>query len=160
MMAPEPAPEHAWLQRMVGEWTMAGECQMGPGQPPERTRGSEVVRAIGALWVVGEGTCATTDGGGGTNIITLGFDPQKQRFVGSFVNSMMPMLWIYEGTLDAAQGVLTLDCDGPDFAHPGRMTKYQDVVTLTPDGRRLLASSVLGEDGRWHPIMQSEYRRR
>jgi len=37
METPKPQKEHLWLQRLVGEWTVETECQMGPDQPPART---------------------------------------------------------------------------------------------------------------------------
>lgn len=159
MMIPEPTREHEWLLRLVGDWTMEGSCMMGPDQPPATLRGTESMRAIGKLWVVGEGQGEMPGGGTATNIITFGFDPRKGRFVGSFISSAMPMMWIYDGALDAAGEVLTLDCDGPDFTDPTRTLKYQDIVELTPDGRRLLRSRVQDTEGNWQQIMSAEYRR-
>ena len=159
MQIPEPTPQHEWLLRMVGDWTMEGRCSMGPGKPEETTRGTETVRAIGTLWVVGEGGGEMPGGGRATNIITLGYDIAKSRFVGSFISSVMPMMWTYEGTLDAAGNVLTLDCDGPDFSDPAKTARYQDIIELTPDGRRSLSSRVRMPDGNWMPIMRADYRR-
>ena len=45
--------------------------------------------------------------------MTLGYDPVQKRFVGTFIGSMMTHMWIYNGTLDAAGKVLTLDTEGP-----------------------------------------------
>jgi len=159
MQIPDPTPQHEWLLRMVGDWTMEGRCSMGPDKPEETTRGTETVRAIGKLWVVGEGGVEMPGGGNGTNIITLGYDIAKGRFVGSFISSVMPMMWSYEGTLDAAGNVLTLDCDGPDFSDMTKTAKYQDIIELTPDGRRSLSSRVQMPDGSWMPIMHADYRR-
>ena len=44
----------------------------------------------------------------GTTLMTLGYDPRKKRFVGTFVGSMMTNLWIYDGELDKDERVLTL----------------------------------------------------
>jgi hypothetical protein len=60
--------------------------------------------------------------------MTLGYDPQTQRFVGSFVASMMTHLWPYNGTLNAEGTVLTLDAEGPSFAGDGATAKYQDII--------------------------------
>ena len=40
------------------------------------------------------------DGGPATMIMTLGYDPAKKRFVGTFIGSMMTNLWVYEGELE------------------------------------------------------------
>jgi hypothetical protein len=66
-------------------------------------------------------------------------------------------MWLYEGSL--AGEVLTLDCEGPDFANPGQTCAYQDVVELLSDDHRTLTSHMKGPDGQWHRIMQAHYRR-
>lgn len=157
MMMPDPQAEHRWLQRMLGTWTMEGSCEMGPGTPSEKTTGTETVRALGGLWVLGESRGEMPGGGEAQNIITLGYDPAKARFVGSFISSVMGNLWIYEGSL--AGDVLTLDCEGPDFANPGQTRAYKDILELVSDDHRTLTSRMKGPDGQWHQIMQAHYRR-
>ena len=53
-------------------------------------------------------------------IMTLGYDPQKKRYVGTWIGSMMTHLWVYDGALDAAGKVLTLDAEGPAWPATGR----------------------------------------
>jgi hypothetical protein len=100
------------------------------------------------------------DGGPSTTIITLGYDPKKKRFVGTFVASMMADLWVYEGVLDRSEAVLTLDAEGPSMTGDGKMAKYQDIVEVKSDDHRVLRSQVLGDDGKWTPIMWATYRRK
>src|SRR5437867_1016220 len=104
--------EHQWLQKFVGEWTYETEATMAPGKPPEKCSGSESVRSLGGLWVLCEGRGEMPGGGAATTIMTLGYDPAKKRFVGTFIGSMMTHLWIYEGELDPAGKVLTLNTAG------------------------------------------------
>jgi hypothetical protein len=84
------------------------ECVMGPGKPPMKSRGAESMRSIGGLRTLGEGSGEMPDGGRMTSIMTLGYDPQKQRFVGTFIASIMTHMWKCEGTLDASGKALTL----------------------------------------------------
>ena len=44
-----------------------------------------------------------------SSLFTLGCDPEKKAFVGTFIGSMMAQLWIYEGHLDAAGKCVTWD---------------------------------------------------
>src|SRR3546814_6537466 len=74
--------------------------------------------------------------------------------------SMMTHLWVYEGSLDDSGKVLTLDCEGLDFETEGRMTRYQDIITIESPDHRLLTARMLAADGSWKQIMQAEYRRR
>ena len=159
MQTPEPQKEHQWLQRLVGEWTFEAECNFGPDQPPMKTTGREVVRSLGGLWTVGEGEGEMPGGGTCQSIMTLGYDPQTGRFVGTFIASVMTHLWPYNGSLDAAGKVLTLDSEGPGFAGDGTMAKYQDIIEFVSDDHRILSSQCLGEDGRWIPFMKAHYRR-
>jgi hypothetical protein len=47
---PEPQREHPWLQQLVGEWTSEATMPSDEGGDPDRTRGTESVRGVGALW--------------------------------------------------------------------------------------------------------------
>jgi hypothetical protein len=91
--------------------------------------------------------------------MTLGYDPVKKRYVGTFIGSMMTHMWVYDGQLDAAGKVLTLDTEGPSFTAEGKMARYKDVIELKDDNHRTLSSSFLGDDGQWHHFMTANYRR-
>ena len=159
-MEAEPQKEHGWLQKLVGEWTIEAEASMAPGEPPAKSTGTERVRSLGGLWTVAEGEGEMPGGGPATSLMTLGYDPQKKRFVGTWVGSMMTHLWLYEGSLDAGEKVLTLDCEGPSFSGDGTLSKYKDVIELKSDDHRVLTSHVQGEDGNWQSFMTAHYRRR
>ncbi len=159
-MKAEPQKEHDWLQSFVGDWIYEGECSMGPDQPPMKSGGSETVRSLGGLWVVGDGTSKMPDGSPASTMITLGFDPRIGRFVGTWVGSMMTHLWIYDGALDGAGKVLTLDSVGPSFAGDGSMSKYQDIFTLRSRDHRILTSRAMDAEGQWNEFMTVHYRRK
>lgn len=155
---PEPQKEHQWLKRFVGEWTSEGEAMMGPDKPSEKFKGIERVRSIGDVWFLFEGEGEMADGSISTNLMTLGYDPRKQRFVGTFLGSMMTNLWVYEGTLDAAGTTLTLDTDGPSMTGDGT-AHYQDIITLESDDLRTMTSQIQGDDGTWTQFMKMTVRR-
>ena len=91
--------------------------------------------------------------------MTLGYDPQKGRYVGTWVGSMMTYLWIYSGSLDAEEKILALDTEGPNFGGEG-MAKFQDVIEIKSEDYRVLSSRKLGVDGNWHRFMTAHYRRK
>lgn len=158
-MNAEPQKEHNWLQKLVGDWTYEAEASMGPDKPPEVCRGAESVRSLGGLWILVEGQGEMPGGGAANTLMTLGYDPQKKRFVGTFIGSMMTNLWVYDGELDEAETVLTLFSDGPNFAVPGKTATYKDVIEFKNDDHRVLTSHALGDDGQWHGFMTANYRR-
>ena len=93
-------------------------------------------------------------------LMTLGYDPDQQAFVGTWVGSMMTHMWVYRGTLDADQKVLTLETEGPSFTGDGSTTRYRDTITLLGSDARTLTSSGLQADGSWKQFMQATYRRK
>jgi hypothetical protein len=159
-MKTEPRKEHQWLQKFVGEWTFEGEAEMGPDKPPEKFSGVEHVRSLGGLWILAEGQSEMPGCGPATTLMTLGYDPQKQRFSGTWIGSMMTHLWLYHGALDAAEKVLTLDTEGPAMAIEGQMAQYQDVIEFKSDDHRVLTSRLLGDDGQWRQFVEAHYRRK
>ncbi len=159
-MSVEPQEEHRWLERLVGEWTYESEAEAAPGEPPLKDTGTESVRSLGGVWVVCEGRGELPGGGTQTTLMTLGYDPAKQRYVGTFVGSMMPQMWIYEGEMDPASGVLALDSEGPSYTTEGETARYRDRIELRSDDHRVMTSSYLGDDGEWHEFMTSHYRRK
>lgn len=133
---------------------------MGPDQPAMKSGGVEVVRSLGGLWTIGEGESDMPDDGAKwQSVMTLGYDPVSKRFVGTFVASVMTHLWIYNGSLDADEKVLTLDTEGPSFTGEG-MTKYQDIIEFISDDHRTLSSQAIGPDGQWVKFMRAHYRRK
>jgi hypothetical protein len=156
----EPQQEHQWLQQLVGDWTFEHECSMGPDQPPTKAQGTERVRSLGGLWTIGEGQGDMPGGGTCTSVMTLGYDPQSKRYVGTFIASMMTHLWLYSGTRDASGKVLILDTEGPSMAGDGKMVKYQDVIEMVSSDHRTLKSRMRGDDGKWHEFMTAHYRRK
>jgi hypothetical protein len=92
-------------------------------------------------------------------MMPLGYDPQKKRYVGTWIGSMMSHLWVYEGELDASGSVLTLETVGPNMAAEGEIVKFRDTIEFKSDEHRVLISHMLGEDGKWLEIMTADYRR-
>ncbi len=155
----DPQKEHLWLQQLAGEWAYESECGAGPDQPPSMMKGRETVRLLGGLWSIGEGTLEMPDGTKGHTIITIGYDPKEQAFVGSWVGSMMTHLWIYRGSLDATGKTLTLSSDGPSFSGDGTTAHYQDIITIVSNDHRIFTGRVQSEDGTWNEFMKTDYRR-
>ncbi|OKH29199.1 DUF1579 domain-containing protein [Chroogloeocystis siderophila] len=157
-MKTELQNEHYWLQKLVGEWTYETEVMMEANQPPEKATGTESVRSLDGIWILAEGHGEMPGCGTATTMVTLGYDSQKQRYVGTWIGSMMSHLWVYDGELDAARRVLTLNAEGPAMTGEG-LAKYKDAIKFKNDNHRVLTSSVLGDDGEWHEFMTVNYQR-
>src|SRR5688572_24337775 len=104
---PAPVKEHAWLQKFVGKWEAEAEIIMEPGKPAMKSKGTETVRPIGGFWVVSEGH-SDMMGMKFDHVLTLGYDPEKKKYIGTWLDSMNSYLWKYEGTVDSTGKILTL----------------------------------------------------
>lgn len=154
-----PLPQHGWLTRLLGEWRYQSECEGPPGQPPMRAGGVERVRMLGGFWVIGESEGECPAGGGLVRmVITMGADPATKRFRGTFVGSMMPWMFVYDGALDEPATTLTLETEGPAMIGEG-MARYRDSVEMQGDAARIVSSAVLRPDGSWHRFMTGRYER-
>ena len=156
---PAPQKEHEWLKQLEGEWVTEAEMMMAPNQPPVKCKGTEVVRSLGVFWTVGE-MKSEFMGTPVTGLMTLGYDPKAQKYVGSWVCSMEGHFWKYEGTLDAAGKVLTLNTEGPDMSVPGKLAKMKDVIEIKDKDHRILTSHMQGADGKWVQFMTMHVRRK
>jgi hypothetical protein len=161
METAKPQKEHAFLQRLVGDWDMvstSGHEGYDPNDP--KTAFTETVRSIGGLWIVSDGRGTMPDGTPMSAVITLGFDPATGNYVGTWVGSMMTTLWVYKGWLEADGKTLTLEAEGPTFDGSEGTAIYHDVLTLHDDNHRSFSGSVRQPDGSFKEFMTSEFRRK
>jgi hypothetical protein len=156
---PAPVKEHQWLQQFVGDWESEVEIHMDPAQPPLKSKGSETVRALGGFWIVGEGK-GEMMGMPYTHLLTLGYDPAQQKYVGTWVDSNTSLLWKYVGEVDATGKILTLEAEGPCPLRPGTLSKFRDVTEFKSADHRVFTSSMLGEDGKWMTMVKGSSTRK
>jgi len=55
--------------------------------------------------------------------------------------------------------VLTLDSEGQSFSGDGTIAKYKDAIEFKSDDHRILASTTIGDDGKWQQFMTAHYHR-
>ncbi len=156
---PSPVKEHEWLQKFVGEWESEFEMSCDPGQPPMTTKGTEVTRMIGGFFIIADGRSEMM-GAPFDSVLTLGYDPRKQKYVGTWVDSISGYLWLYEGEVDATGKILTLDTEGPGPNNPDGLTKFKEVTEFLSDDHRVFTSSYQGADGSWTKCITVHSRRK
>lgn len=144
---PKPSKEHEFLKQFVGEWESTGECTMSPGQTVQ-VKGGDKVRMLGGFWMVSNGTMEMI-GMKMENVFTLGYDPEKKKYVGQWVDSMMPHAWKYEGEVDESGRKITLHTSGPSPKSPGKTCKFRETFEFKSADERLFTSSYQEDDGKW-----------
>ncbi len=157
---PKPPPvekEHEWLAQLAGDWDTASECIIEPGKPAMQCTGSESARMIGNHWIMSE---IKNSEWGMTGIMTVGYNTEKKKFVGTWIDSMTNHMWKYEGSLDETGKILTLEAEGPNMMKPGKTAKYRDVTELKSKDHKVLSSSIQTEDGKWVQFMTMDAKRK
>lgn len=153
--AHEPAD---FLEALTGEWSVVSEARLGPGQEPVRLESRESARLIGGQWLVAEST-GSAEGAPFTSILTLGYVPSEEGFVGTWISGRQTHLWSYTGSLDESGTRLVLETEGPVMGNPENLAKYREIIEVEgPDGK-VVRSMILGPDGEWFEFQRAEYRR-
>lgn len=156
----DQAPETvAFLERMVGRWSVTAEATLGPGLEPVRTESRVEARLLGGRWLVAESTGTAPGGQQVTSILTLGHDPLGKGVVGTWISSMQAHLWSYTGVLDASGTALTLDTEGPIHGDPTTTARYREIIEIEDADHFRIRSMILGPDKEWFEFSRAEYRR-
>jgi hypothetical protein len=153
---PKPTKEHEWLKALDGEWATEGECMAEPGKWL-KMKGLASGRSLGGFWNVLENR-GEFMGAPFTGIMTLGYDAEKKKYVGTWVDSMTSFLWKYEGSVDASGKILTLDSEGmcPKTA---KMTKFQEKIELAGKDSWIF-TSAMEDNGKMVQFMKIVYTRK
>lgn len=152
---PKPQKEHEWLHNLVGEWKTRSTVNMGPEEAPMECEGTEKGAMFGGFWVVVKGESETM----GTTVetqLTLGYDPAKGKYVGTWIDTVNNYLWNYTGTLDENGKTLTLLTEGQCPMTPGKTRQFKEVITLWGDNEKIFTSFMQMDDGTWQEIVTSK----
>lgn len=151
----KPRPEHEFLKRFVGDWTCTTATSFGPGKSVT-TKGTMTGHMIGKFWVVIDRKAAF---GKSTyhGRATYGFDSRKKKYVGTWTDSMAPILWHYEGEADGNR--LVVESEGPHPALPGKF-KFRNTWNFKTADEVVLTSEMEGRDGKMLTILKSTCRRK
>ena len=91
-MFAKPSVEHDFFTPLLGEWTMEHRCDMGPDQPQAVSRGRMTGRSLEGLWTLLEAAGEMPSGGIFYSVFTLGYDPTRKVYHGTFIGSVMTHL--------------------------------------------------------------------
>jgi hypothetical protein len=154
---PPPTKEHEWLKQLAGEWDLSFEMYMDPAKPMSG-KGTETTKMLGGFWAQSEMKCTMMEQPMSGNM-TLGYSPEKKKYIGTWVDSMGSQLWTYQGTVDESGKILTLDTEGPCPMQGGKICAFKEVIEIKDKDNRTFSSSVQ-MDGKWVKMMQVTYKRR
>jgi hypothetical protein len=153
---PKPQKEHEWLAQLAGEWTSEAEIIMDPEKPPMKTKGTETSRMIGGFWFFAENK-GDMMGAPFTGLLTLGYSPEKKKYIGTWVDSMTSVLWTYEGSVDAAGKKITIEAEGPGM--DGKPCKFREAIEVMDKDRKVF-TSAMEKDGKFVNHLTITYTRK
>lgn len=158
-MGTKPVPEHAWLQKLVGEWRVESEMWMGPDEPMQTSSGTESVISMGGLWALGEGKAQMPNGLPMEYRSGMGYDVSFRAYKAFWIASVSSHLWKYDCELSEDGRTMTMNCVGPDMVNDGQTANYRDVIEILDENHRTLTSYGQGPDGEWQQFMKASYTR-
>jgi hypothetical protein len=121
------------------------------------SKGTETNSLLGGLWLVTDFKAemmGTPFQGHGVT----GYDPNKKKYVGTWVDTMSSGLLLSESSWDAATKTMTGTTEGPDMS--GQVQKMKSVVTYKDPDTRVFTMSGTGPDGKDVKFMTITYKRK
>jgi hypothetical protein len=157
---PKPGPEHKVLEKDVGVWD--GTIKMidpQSGKAIEMKCVETTTMMTGGFWSIGtfksEFAGQPFEGTGVT-----GYDPNKNKYVGSWADSISPQLAVSEGTFDEKDKIMTLTAT--ITGHDGKPIQMQTVTKQIDSNTRHFTKSMKGEvtGGKMVQMFEIYYKRR
>ena len=152
---PKPTKEHQWLKQFQGEWETHAQMIAHGETPAMECESSMKFHSLGDFWV----TLETTGQMGGVkvhSIQTLGYDPEKKKYIGTWVDSATPYMFHYEGYVEKSGKRLVLEAEGPSYIEPGKRAKYRDSYEFKTPDLIVGTSAIMDDDGNWVTFVTSE----
>jgi hypothetical protein len=102
----KPGAEHEKLKSLVGKWDAVVKAWMGPGEPTV-SKGTAEIQSILDSRYVQETFSGDMMGQPFKGLSTTGYDNKKQKYVGTWIDSMSTTMMVSEGDMDPTGKVLT-----------------------------------------------------
>ena len=141
------------FERWVGAWVVELDVLRHDAEPV-RVRGTSVSRLIGhGRWLVTEYSTADRDFEGHG---VMGFDPAKDRYVYTWVDTLRPFLAVGEGTWDASRTLMQITTTA---SYDGRPMHWREENEWLGDDARAFRSIMIAPDGKEALAIVGVYRR-
>jgi hypothetical protein len=155
--APAALPEHQHLEQEVGVWDATVKFWPTPDAPAMESKARETGEMVGGLWLVSK---FEGDFGGipFTGHGQYGYDPQKKKYVGTWIDSMSPYMQTMEGEYNETENSLVMIGTGRD-PQTGAEYKSKNVTRYKEDGTRVFEMFGPDSEGEMRKMMEIEFRR-
>ncbi len=155
----QPSGGHKYLHKLAGTWDAHATFWMQPGALPTESKGTSVNEVImGGRYLKTDYTSEFM-GSPFQGMALDGFDNQKQRFVGLWIDTMSTLMMVFEGTVDEAAAVRTMTAEYTD-AMTGKPAKMKGVTTVVNEDEHRYEAWTTGKDGEMFKTMEIVYKRK
>ncbi|MBL8733161.1 MAG: DUF1579 domain-containing protein [Planctomycetes bacterium] len=153
---PEPSPQHKKLADMQGRWDVAIEA-IEPNGQGNSSKGASTLRLLATgLWLI-EDFASTFNGLPFQGHGVTGYDPQKKKYVTTWVDSWTPSMLQLEGDYDKAGKVLTMTGEG--LGTDGKPAHYRNVITWVDQDHFTFEMFVTGAEQKEVKVLTMTYTR-
>jgi hypothetical protein len=121
-----PTKYHKELARDEGVWDAEVSMWVSPDSEPLKSKAVERNKMLGEMWLMGEfeGEFAGQPFQGRS---ATGYDPIKKKYVGGWLDTVSPFMWMMEGDYDVESHTLTMMGQGVD-AMTGKTQKSKMIT--------------------------------
>lgn len=154
----EVSEGHQALKHEVGTWDVLQKIWMSADAEPMVSKGTETNVMLGQFWIVSDFQCEMMGqpfrGRG-----QVGYDPSTKKFIGTWIDTMSPVLNRFEGTMEG--NTLTAYSKAIDPA-TGK-EKTTKMVSTYPDANHktfVAYDPVPGKQDEWQKTMEVMYTKR
>lgn len=130
----QPSEEHKLLQEDVGTWKAEMKIWMPGADEPMTAEGEEVNEMFGPFWVISKFK-ADMMGQPFEGRAAMGYDPVKEKYIGTWFDTMNPHMSFMEGTYDKESKSMTLMTRG--IGMDGKPSRGKNVMVTKDDGSRV-----------------------
>jgi hypothetical protein len=153
----KPTEQHRKLRAEVGTWDVTIKSWADPNGDPIESKGTETDRLMpGGLWLIqdfrGEFGGASFRGHG-----TMGYDPFKKKYVGTWVDSMSSSLMTIEGDFEADGKTLVMEGNATNPADGGAIPVRLTTVATGDDTRVFTMNMKMGDE--YVKMMEMTYKK-
>jgi hypothetical protein len=155
---PQPGPEHKVLDPLVGTWHAKVKFYMDPTKPPQESEGMMTREWIMEGRFVQEKYEGKAFGSNFKGMGLSGYDPQKKKYVGTWVDTLSCSIMISYGDYDAKTKTLTSYSDDID-PYTGLKTKGRDVFRFVDTDNQVMEMYRTPEKGKEMKVLEIHYAR-
>jgi uncharacterized protein DUF1579 len=153
-----PGAEHKKLEAFVGTWDTTAKMWMDPSAPPQESKGTaENKMALGGRFLEQrfEGMFM---GQPFTGVGYTGYDIYKQKYVGTWMDTMGTMIMSSTGTADPS-GKMTFTGSVDDPMTQKKMD-FKETITVVDNDHHNFEMWMPGPDGKMFKTLEIQYVRR